>query len=282
MRCDWQSFIKLTPAWMHDFLDKHGRESLLELRLRMGLPPELITTVGSIWMHKPATKTDLVFCVNAASRYSPWAAATIANGYITAPGGHRIGICGTAVVTSKTMSGVREPTSICLRVARDLPGIASGMDAIDGSVLIVGKPGSGKTTLLRDLIRRKSNSCPGSIAVVDEKGELFPGDGERLWFSPGKRTDILSGCSKQQGIEMVLRNMGPNVIAVDEITAAEDCNALLHAGWCGVKVFATAHAEDRKDLYSRDVYRPVVTSGIFDVLVFMQPDKSWHMERMNQ
>ncbi len=282
MRCDWQSFIKLTPAWMHDFLNTHGKDTLLELRLRLGLQPELVTSGGSLWIHNPVTKSDLVFCINAASRYSPWATATIADGYITAQGGHRIGICGTAAVTDRTVRSVREPTSVCMRVARDFPGIASGMDKIGGSVLIVGKPGSGKTTLLRDMIRRRSNNGTGSIAVVDEKCELFPMEGEKFWFSPGMRTDILSGCSKPQGIEMVLRNMGPSMIAVDEITAAEDCAALHHAAWCGVKVLAAAHAENRRDLYSRDVYRPIITSGIFDVLVFMLPDKSWRMERMNQ
>ena len=79
---------------------------------------------------------------------------------------------------------------------------------------------------------------------------------------------------------MLLRTLCPKCIAVDEITAVEDCEALLNAGWCGVQLLATAHASDRNDLFHRPVYRPVVANHLFDTLVVMQPDKSWHAERM--
>ena len=89
-----------------------------------------------------------------------------------------------------------------------------------------------------------------------------------------------SECSKAEGIEMAIRNMNPQVIAVDEITAAEDCNAMLQAGWCGVKLIATAHAGTREDLYKRPLYRPIIQSDLFNLLVIMQPDRSWTAERM--
>lgn len=280
MRCAWQAYIGLLPVWMRQGVDKQGRESLQELRLRLNMPPELITSEGSVWLEKKVTEEDIRFCINMATRYSPWAAGTAAQGYITAAGGHRIGLCGEAVISDGIMTGIKNPTALCLRVARDFPGIAQKFANVSGSVLIIGKPGSGKTTFLRDLIRQKSDSGSGSIAVVDERCEIFPYFQNAYCFPTGKKTDILSGCPKTTGIEMLLRSMGPEVIAVDEITADEDCRALIHAGWCGVKLIATAHAGNRNDLFSRSVYRPILDSRLFDTLIILRPDKSWQSERM--
>lgn len=280
MRCAWQTFINLLPVWMRESVDKHGRESLQELRLRLNAPPELVTSKGSIWLERFVSTDDLQFCVNVTSRYSPWTASTASHGFIAAPGGHRIGLCGSAVVSGGKMTGMQKITSLCMRVARDFPGIADKAADYHGSVLIIGKPGSGKTTLLRDLIRQRSNQDMGCVAVVDERQEIFPQMHNQLCFPIGRHTDILSGCSKPHGIEAVLRNMGPATIAVDEITAQEDCHALIHAGWCGVKLLATAHAGSQEDLYNRPIYRPIVESRLFDTLLIMHADKSWRAERI--
>lgn len=277
MKCAWKELLAILPPWCRPEVDTLGRETLQELRLRLGLPPELVRSNGAVRLKRQVTAEDLSYIVNTASRYSPWSAATVAQGYITAPGGHRIGLCGQAVIQGSEMSGMRQITSLCVRVARDFPGIAQKLQYVTGSALIVGRPGSGKTTLLRDLIRQRSEGGAGSIAVVDERGELFPGGTD---FSPGNRTDILTGCSKVQGIDILLRTMGPAAIAVDEITSEQDCEALVKAGWCGVSLLATAHASCKEDLYARPVYRPLVKSRIFDTMIILQPDKSWKAERM--
>lgn len=281
MRCAWNSFIGLLPQWMRADVDRLGKESLQELRLRIHRPPELITPSGNMQLKKTISMEDLQFCVNTASRYSPWAARTSRFGYITAPGGHRVGLCGQASVTEKEMFGISTVTSLCLRVARDFEGISNGAAGTSGSILIIGKPGSGKTTLLRDLIRSRSEKGYKSVAVVDEKGEIFPSSNGSLCFPPGIRTDIITGCSKSQGIDAVLRNMGPGTIAVDEITAREDCCSLLNAGWCGVDLIATAHAGSKKDLLSRSVYRPILDTKLFETLLVLREDKSWYTERMS-
>ena len=174
------------------------------------------------------------------------------------------------------MTGIRDVTSLCIRVARDITDIAPEWKG--GSVLILGPPGSGKTTLLRDLIRRISDGYRQCVAVVDERGELFPLEGE---FSVGMCTDVLYGCSKAHGVSVALRTMGPKWIAVDEITAEEDCAALVQAGWCGVKLLATAHASDAQDLLRRKVYRPLVDSGLFEDVLILRGDKTWRMERVH-
>lgn len=279
MRCAWQAFINLIPVWMRQEVDKY-KDTLQELRVRLNMPPEIVAHGWTGWINRPASAEDLRFCISVASRYSPWTSSSVANGYIACAGGHRIGLCGETINERGCTKGLSFISSVCIRVARDFPGIARDIEYMDESVLIIGKPGSGKTTLLRDLIRNISDNMSGCVAVVDERGEVFPYFQNLPCFPAGKRTDILSGCKKNHGIEMVLRSMGPKIIAVDEITAEEDCKALIRAGWCGVKLIATAHASNRDDLMNRPVYKPILDTGLFDRLIILQNDKSWREESL--
>lgn len=274
MNCAWKELLAILPRWLGQELDRHEKDSIQELRLRIGQQPQLVQNGGSIWLDREVTAEDLSFCVNTASRYSPWAAQSAAQGYITAPGGHRIGLCGEAIVMDGNMTGIRTARSLCIRIARDFPGIAAKYGTYRGSILIIGPPGSGKTTLLRDLIREIS--MDQTVAVVDERRELFP----EGYFTRGKAVDILSGCPKAVGIDMVLRTMGPETIAVDEITAPDDCDALLRSGWCGVRLIATAHAATTADLRSRSLYKPLLSNKLFDHVLIMHLDKTLHEERM--
>lgn len=273
MKCAWKELMDILPPGLRRDVDAQGREDLEELRLRLGQPPELVLGSVSRWLPRTVCREDLQFVVNAASRYSPWMAETIGRGYLTAKGGHRIGLCGTAVNREGHMTGIREVYSLCIRVARDYSGIAGKRSSWKGSVLILGAPGWGKTTLLRDLIRLLSEDR--QISVVDEREELFPEGLQR-----GKRMDVLSGCRKPEGIEAVLRSMGPDCIAVDEITAEEDCHAMVQAANCGVTLLATAHAASRKDLQTRPVYQPLVKAGIFETVAILHKDRSYDLERM--
>ena len=274
MGCHWQELLSILPQWLAVEIRQYEDACLQELRLRIHRPPELIVKGNSKWLRRDIIGDDLQFCVNAASRYSPWAAASVSQGYLTAPGGHRIGICGEAVVKDGKLSVIRQITSLNIRVARDFPGIARRISCRDNT-LIIGAPGSGKTTLLRDLIRQLSNRGE-RMGVVDERGELFPSAD----FPPGNCTDVLSGCGKEEGIGVILRTMGPNWIAVDEITAKSDCDALIRCGWCGVRLLATAHAASVRDLKTREVYRPLIETGLFSSVIVLNSDKTWTQERM--
>ncbi len=275
MMCAWEGLLHVLPQWLRNDTDRLGRKGLQELRLRLDQMPELVLHEGSMWLSRKVTREDLDFCVNAASQYSPWAAATVSQGYITAPGGHRIGLCGEAVVHNGEMKGLRKLRALCIRVARDFPGIAGGATGPGQSALILGAPGWGKTTLLRDLIRRRSDGGE-HIAVVDERGELFPDDS----FLRGRCTDVVSGCSKAQGIDCLLKTMGPDCIAVDEITSQTDCEAIQKAVGCGVSLLATAHGRSLSDLKNRPIYRPLLETPLVECILVLRKDKSWRLERM--
>lgn len=275
MICAWKEFLAVLPIWLRKEVDNSGAESLQELRLRIDSPPELVLSAKSFWLDRIVTQEDLNYTVNAASHYSPWTATSIAQGYITVPGGHRIGLCGETIFQQGTVQGIRNVTSLCIRVARDFPGIAAGLAKLSGSVLIIGPPGWGKTTLLRDLVRQLEGA--EHICVVDERQELFP-----KALSGRKGIDVLSGCSKRKGIPMVMRTMGPSCIAVDEITDLEDAMALLQAANCGVRLLASAHAFSVSDFRQRNVYKPLWQQHIFDVFLVLRKDRSYTVERMTE
>lgn len=278
MKCTWGALISVIPVWMRDTVDKQGRDSLQELRLRINKPPLLVLSDRILPLNRSVTKEDLRFCVNVVTNYSPWSVTTGNSGYYTAPGGHRIGVSGTVTMTDGQPLVIQDVTSLCIRVSRDFPGLAQNVSELKGSVLIIGAPGCGKTTFLRDFSRQLSNR--NFITVIDEKQEIFPKYNGEFCFDTGLNTDVIFGCDKDFGVNLALRNLNPNIIVVDEITAKKDCDALLHAGWCGVDLVATAHAGSRRDLFSRTIYQPIVQSGIFQHLIILKPDKSWHLERM--
>ncbi len=275
MRCAWKELLAVLPPALREEADRQGRDTLQEIRLRKNEPIVFVRSDGRRVLRQIADDGSLQFVLNMACRYSPWTASSLAQGFVTLAGGHRIGICGDVLVRNGRMAGFSAIESMNIRVAREFSGVSGDLSKRRGSVLLLGAPGSGKTTLLRDLIRQRS--ARENIAVVDERGEIFPA---AAGFDRGENTDVLRGCDKGTGVETLLRTMSPQCIAVDEITARSDCEALIRAGRCGVSILATAHASCLEDLRARALYARLIDAQCFETAVVMRPDKSWYTERM--
>ena len=80
----------------------------------------------------------------------------------------------------------------------------------------------------------------------------------------GCHTDVMDGCPKAIAIPMLLRAADPQIIAVDEITQAEDIQAMEEAAHCGVRFVATLHADSAADLQKRPLLRKLHRTRIFE------------------
>lgn len=257
-------------------------ETLEELRFRMGKRLQMICARGTRTLEIPVTQELLQFLLDRATKQSAYAVQDMLRcGFVTIPGGHRLGICGTAVVRQGEITGIRNISSLSLRIAREVRGAGEECMRLlwtrPQSTLLAGPPGAGKTTLLRDTVRLLS--ARRRVCLVDERQEVAACLNGLPQFDLGENTDILSAAPKEQGIELLIRAMNPQWIALDEITAAGDVRAIVRASYCGVKFLATAHAANRQELFSRPLYRALMEEGIFRNLVFLSEDHKIRTER---
>ena len=266
-----------------------------EIRLRAGQPLSVLLPSGEIY---PATDAstivmphDLEQLCDAVTGYSRYAVSeSISRGYITARGGFRLGICGTAVIKNGCNTNMRDISSVTIRIAREVTGVCKELlpqlieDNLFCSTLIVAPPGAGKTTLLRDLIRCLSDGSsfypPQRIAVVDERSEIavmYQGMPE---MHIGSHTDVLDACPKAIGIPLLVRSVNPQIIAVDEITAQEDLCSILTASNCGVQFLATIHAFDKQELSHKPLYANILESHVFSYIVTIGKDRQYLVEKL--
>lgn len=279
--------LRICPNALREAIEKSKlSDNLEEIRFRCGTAIRLYANRKEEELSgRLVTKELLQSILSAATEHSLYAAQnTMRQGFITLSGGHRLGLCGTAVEKGGEITTLRDISSMNLRIARQHRGCADGVADFlwthPRSSLIIGAPASGKTTLLRDLLRQLSDRFLWRICVVDERSELACCVGGMPQFQIGAHTDVLSGVGKEKGIEMLLRAMNPQWIAVDEITAAEDVRAIAQASYCGVCFLATAHAANRDELSARPLYRELLSLGVFQNLVVITPDHRIQLERM--
>ena len=130
--------------------------------------------------------------------------AELARGFLTAPGGCRVGVAGRFTERDGQLI-LQQITSLNFRIARVVSAVLPEKlrQLLQGhfvGMLVVGEPDSGKTTLLRQIVfALEQLHC--AAAVVDERGELFPA-GHTL--RPAA-VDVLAGVPKAAAVQMALR-----------------------------------------------------------------------------
>jgi stage III sporulation protein AA len=269
-----------------------------EVRLRIGCPLLVRTASSDCFVAsdgrlvKPdaarkVTAEDIAQVMERVTLSSMHAAEeSLRQGFITLPGGHRVGVTGEVVLEKGKVRTQKNISAVNFRLAMDLQEdlsfllkqIVANQKGFDHT-LIVSPPRAGKTTLLRLLIRCLSNGVPElgilprRVGLVDERSEVAGMWQGTATFELGWRTDVLDKCPKVIGIEMMVRTMSPDIVAVDELGGLGEAEAVKEAARCGVKMLATCHGESLEDLSSRGVIRPLLETGIFQQVVILSRRK---------
>lgn len=266
---EWKIQISKMP---NDLLRK-----ATELRFRLGGGCSLSCGEGNYLIPElEVSPEDMKFlfesiCCGAAYQHE----SRMENGYISLPGGHRVGVCGSYIEDEKGRCRIKDLSSLNFRVCRDVKGKAEKLfpkllcDGKFCSTLIVSEPCGGKTTLLTDMVRVLSANGY-RCAVIDERGEIaacYRGVPQK---DVGPLADILDGYPKPYGMMISLRTLSPQVIVCDEIGTFEETERMLEAVNAGVPILATAHAKDEEELFNRPQIKHLLDFGAISKIVLLK------------
>lgn len=285
---NWKEDLKpYLPLRVQEMLASvDGESPLEEIRLRAGQPLQLCFTgyerliyaVGGRAAVSAQDCADTLARVCEQSLYA-WE-EELKSGFVTLPGGYRVGVCGRAIGQGGVLAHLTDVTSLNFRISRAVEGAATPVLPLlaDGtglplSTLVLSAPGCGKTTLLRDLARACAQGGPGvrpcRVAVVDTRFELAGCLRGVPQFDLGPRTDVLSGCAKAAGMRLLVTTMSPEVLVADELSTAEDVQAAQETAACGVRLLAGVHAGSPETLLARAPLRELMRARLFDRYVLL-------------
>lgn len=269
---------------------------ITEVRLRVNQPLLLVLDNNDIMVtqHGKATvdvihayrctdedlsRTFQLICQNSVYAFEE----EVRQGYLTIPGGHRVGLAGQATSFNGMVKTIKNISSLNIRLAKAIPGCSDSILPFVTAAscrkvlntLIISPPRCGKTTILRDLIRQLSigkpeMNIPGiQIGVVDERSEIAACQNGIPSVDLGPRVDVLDACPKASGMLMLIRSMAPEVVATDELGRQEDAAAVREAIHAGVSVIATVHSRTVKELQERPYIGELLKQKFFDRYVIL-------------
>ncbi|MEA4923965.1 MAG: stage III sporulation protein AA [Syntrophomonadaceae bacterium] len=204
----------------------------------------------------------------------------ISRGFITIPGGHRVGLAGQVVLGSSGIQTIKDFSGIAFRIAREVKGCSQAVmayiypqDLAPVNTLFISAPRCGKTTILRDVARhlsqgtKRGRGC--NVTVIDERSELAGTYQGRAQMDLGPRTDVLDSCPKAKGMIMAIRSLAPHVLITDEIGRQEDIEAIRACVNAGVAVVTSVHARNLDEVQKRPVLRELLTTHTFETLIVL-------------
>lgn len=249
-----------------------------EIRLRLNKPILIKTPDGEYGLSKDGlvryngeifTDDDCERFWRRLTAHSPYALAVCGRqGYITISGGHRIGLCGEAIIKENDIHLFKNVSSFCIRCAHQIRNCAMPLtewvtyNSRPLSSLVISPPGCGKTTMLRDLARLFSERG-FNVCIADERGEITAGKDGRSCLDIGPRTDFICGAEKSDAMQILLRSMSPDLLITDELSGQKECRAVLDAAASGISVMASAHGDDIKSVLSRPGLAGLFEAGVF-------------------
>lgn len=270
------SFFEKNP----EMLPKAG-----EIRIRTGLPLCISCANVNVFIspsgqrtsaqkaYKP-TKYEVNNIFTRVCRNSLYAfKEDIKCGFVTLPGGHRVGIAGKILPDGSIyeVSGLnvrisREVKNCSLKLLRHI--IRNKYDVYN--TLIISPPLCGKTTIIRDIARVLGTGCEEpefagvNVGLIDERSEIAACYQGVPTNDVGLMTDVYDSCPKDKGILMMIRTMAPKIIITDEIGGSGDAAVISCAMNAGVRIIATAHGYSFDEMTVRHEIKEMIENGVFE------------------
>ena len=176
----------------------------------------------------------------------------IKKGFITTREGVRIGIAGECVYDGNNISTIKEFTSLLIRVPHSIVGCADEVfekiksQTFVYNTLIISPPFMGKTTILKDLCRLINKNYFKSILIIDERGEFACVNGLNI--------DKIKFSDKLYAFSYGIRSLAPSIVITDELSSESDFQFANKAANSGIKIIASCHADDIKDLFGKNFF----------------------------
>ena len=115
------AILRILPQAVQAALAGTPEAQIEELRLRVGQRPSVLYAgvERALPVRDTLSQAELQQILLNASAQSQYAVQEqLRSGYLSLPGGYRLGVCGSAVVQNGCMTGLREVSSLALRVSR--------------------------------------------------------------------------------------------------------------------------------------------------------------------
>ena len=251
------------------FINKHG---------------ELIFEINNVHRNiLVSSKNDLEISLKKMCNYSMYSyQKEINSGFITLKGGHRVGICGTAVYEYDKdlyIGNIKDISSMNIRINQKIDSLDEDILNVVKSnfrgIILVGSPGSGKTTILRNIAKVLSEEFSFNkknvlqkVALVDERNE-FSGNYMGISQNNLGYSDILVNYNKKDAIYHSIRSLSPDIIICDELGSLEDIEAIKFGVSSGVKFILSIHAGSAEEFYKRSIAKEILKLNSFDKIIIL-------------